>query len=783
MTSQAPGKGIGARLLRKEDARHLHGRAGFVGDISMPGLMEVAFLRSPLAHARIRRIGIPPELAGQVFTAADFGTAVKPIRTPNSTPGYKLSDFPALATGKVRMVGEPVAMCVAPTRAEAEDLCQQVTLELEELPVVVDALRARQPDSALVHEEFGDNLFVTTVTDVRFEECAAGAEVVVRREFDLARVAMVPMEGKGALAWWDEGADQLVVCTSTQIPHPVRGGLATCLGMDESRIRVIAPDVGGGFGFKSMLQPEEVCLAWLALTRRHPVRWTEDVREHLLAAAKAREHHTVVTVHADRRGRILALDVEFTADIGAYSAWPVSAALEIVQARSNFPGAYVIPGYRCRTYAVATNKPPVKPYRGVARPGICLAMELTLDAVAHAVGREPAEVKLENLVPAAAMPYKSVTGMLYDSGDYPRCLGTAIEKIGLSQWRARQRAGEPDGRLVGVGFLTYIETTALGAARWAAMGIAVVPGPERATLRLGADASLEIRVGVKSHGQSLETTLAQIAHEILGIDPADISVVHGDTGITPYSIGTINSRSITMAGGAVSRTSQALAERIQRIGAHLLGCAPGEARLAGGAVQGPGAAVPIREIAQAWHARPQDLPPDIGGPELTEGYTSQVDSGAVGYGTHAVAVAVDPETGAVEILDYVVVEDCGTVVNPMVVDGQIVGGTAQGIGMALYEEMPYDIFGQPLASTLGDYLLPGAAEVPRIRIYHMEIPSPYTAHGIKGCGEGGALGAPGAIVGAINDALRPLGAELNATPATPRRILDAIRHSREGAKR
>lgn len=770
-----PGKGIGARLLRKEDARHLHGRGTFVGDIAMPGLMEVAFLRSPLAHARIENVTVPAEIADRVYRANDLA-GVKPMQANNSIPGFKSSDYPILANGKVRMVGEPIAMCLAPSRAAAEDLCQQITLELTELPAVVDALAARRPGSSLVHEHWGDNLFLVTSTNSRFDELSEQADVVVTREYKLARQCMAPMEGKGALAYWDDRAEQLVVYTSTQVPHVIRTGLSICLGIDQGKIRVIAPDVGGGFGFKCVLQPEEVAVAWLAMTRHHPVRWTEDRREHLIAAANAREHHYVVTAYADKRGRLLALDAEVTVDVGAYSVWPFSAGLEAAQAGGNLPGPYAFDGYRCKTYSVATNKPPFIPYRGVARPGVCFAIELTIDAIARAVGREPAEVRGENLVPAEAMPYDNVTKKHYDSGDFQKSLSLAMEKIGLSDVRARQKSPEPDGRLIGVGFATYTEQTAHGTKVFASWGIPLVPGFEQATVRLTPDGGLEIRVGVQSHGQGMETTLAQVAHEALGIDPADIKVVHGDTALTPYSTGTYASRSIVMAGGAVSRSCAALAGRLKRIGAHLLQCRTEDVRLENSEVHGPRGHLPIREIAAVWYLRPENLPEDVdvGGLEATVGYKPKVDSGAFSYATHAAVVAVDPEIGAVEIIDYVIVEDCGTLVNPLVVEGQTYGGTAQGIGTALYEEMAYDASGQPLASTLADYLLPGAAEVPRLRMFHMETPSPYTEHGIKGVGEGGAIAPPGAIVNAINDALRPLGAELNDIPVTPRRLLEAI---------
>ncbi len=766
--------GIGARLIRKEDARLLRGRGKFTGDIKMPGMMDVAFLRSPLAHARLRGLSVPENFAGRVFRNEDL-TDVTPIRAHSGIPGFKRSDYPPLARDKVRFVGEPIAMCLAPTRAEAEDMAQAIGPDFDELAPVTDMLAARRTGAPLVHEEWGDNLFLATEVNGAIDDLPRDA-VVVRREYKMARQCMAPLEGKGVLAYWDSRDEQLVVITSTQVPHMIRTGLAECLGLEQRQLRVIAPDVGGGFGYKCVLQPEEVCIAWLALRRRHPVRWIEDRREHLVAGANARQHHYVVTAYADRSGRLLGLDAEVTVDVGAYSVWPFTACLEAAQAGGNLPGPYIVPVYRCKTFSVATNKPPFCPYRGVARPGVCFAIELTIDAIARAVGREPADVRRDNLVPAAAMPYINVTGKHYDSGDYPESLRLAVEKIDLRGMRERQRRGEPDGRLIGVGFATYTEQSAHGTKVFASWGIPLVPGFEQATVRLTPDGGLEVRAGTKSIGQGLETTLAQVANEILGIPPAAINVVLGDTALTPYSTGAYASRSMVMAGGAVSRSARVLAERIVRIGAHLMQCRPDQARLRDGLVRGPNTEVAMREIARVWYLRPEQLPDDVdvGGLEATVGYKPAVDTGAFSYATHAAAVAVDPETGFTEILDYVVVEDCGTVVNPMIVEGQTSGGTAQGIGTALYEESPYDVSGQPLASTLLDYVLPGAGEVPNIRITHLATPSPHTEHGIKGVGEGGAIAPPGAIINAINDALAKRGAEIAETPATPARILAAL---------
>jgi carbon-monoxide dehydrogenase large subunit len=773
MTSE----GIGARVRRKEDERHLHGRGRFVGDIAMPGLQEVAFLRSPVAHARLRRIVKP---AGADVVTAEDCPDLRPIVTRSAIPGYKVSAYPPLARGKVRFVGDILAMAIASSRAQAEDICEEISAELDELPPIVDVHRGRSDKSALLHEEWRDNLFLETAFDSGIEEIARTAPVKIERVYRTARQCMHPMEGKGVLAYWDFQVDQLVVVTSTQVPHLIRTGIAECLGIDQERLRIITPDVGGGFGYKCLLQPEEIAVAWLALHRRKPFRWVEDRREHLTAGANAREHHYKVTAYADARGRLLGLDAEVMVDTGAYSVWPFTACLEAAQAGGNLPGPYDFRGYRCRTYSVATNKPPFAPYRGVARPGVCFAMELTIDAIARAVGREPADVRAENLVPAAAMPYTNVTNKHYDSGDYVASLREAQRLIGLEAVRARQKTQEADGTLLGVGFATYTEQSAHGTKVFAAWGLPLVPGFEQATVKLTPDGGLEVRAGIVTIGQGLETTLAQVASEILSIPVSRITVKLGDTGITPYSTGAYASRGIVMAGGAVSKSAQKLAERIKRIAAHLMQRQPSEVRFNAGRIEAGGASIDFGDVGRAWYLRPDSLPDDVdtGGLEVTEGYKPLVDGGVFSYATHAAVVAVDPQTGIVKIRDYVVVEDCGRVVNPMIVEGQTYGGVAQGIGTALFEESTYDEQGQPLASTLMDYLLPGPAELPAIRMTHTETLSPYTAHGIKGVGEGGAIAPPAAIVNAINDALRPLGAELTEIPATPARVLAAIRAAR-----
>jgi carbon-monoxide dehydrogenase large subunit len=774
--SQAMGQGIGARVRRKEDARHLAGHGQFVSDIRIAGMKDVAFFRSPLAHACI--VSRTKPNGADVLFLADLA-GVKPMVTRSSIPGYKVSEWPAMAAERVRFVGEIVAMCVAETRARAEDLAEQVDVVFDELPVITSCEQGIAPGAALLHEQWGDNLFLQTTFDSGIASVIETAPIKVELDLSCARQTMNPMEGKGLVAWWDHRAGQLVVHSSTQVPHLIRAGVAEMLGIPQAIVRVAAPDVGGGFGYKCLLQPEELCIAWLAYTRKAAFRWIEDRREHLTAGANAREHHYKITAYADARGRMLALDAEISVDTGAYSVWPFTAVLEAAQAGGNLPGPYDLAAYRCKVFSVATNKPPFAPYRGVARPGVCFAIEQTIDAIARAVGREAADVRALNLVPGSAMPYVNITNKHYDTGNYPASLAQVREMIGLDAFRAGSRQ-DAQGRYIGIGFATYTEQSAHGTKVFAVWGLPLVPGYDQAHVKLTPDGALEVKAGIHTIGQGLETTLAQIAHQMTGVPFADIRVTLGDTATTPFSTGAYASRGIVMAGGAVSRASEVVAARIKAIAAHLMQTDAASVTFADGRIHAGASSIGFADVGRAWYIRPDQLPDDVDttGLEATEAYKPATDNGVFSFASHAVKVAVDVETGLVEILDYCIAEDCGRMVNPMIVEGQTYGGAAQGIGTALFEESTYDANGQPLASTLADYLLPGPAELPRFRLFHTETLTPHTAHGIKGVGEGGAIAPGAAIVNAINDALASLGARLNAVPASPERILAALAQAR-----
>ena len=781
--NEPPSHGVGAPLRRKEDERFLHGRGQYVADLRLPGMLDVAFVRSPLAHGRLVSITKPAGREGEVYTMDDL-VGVRPIRAVSGLAGFKPSDQWPLARGKVRQVGETIAMCVATSRARAEDLAEQVQVEIDSLPAVVDMLAARSAaPPALVHDDWGDNVFLHTHVKGDLAAIKAGAPIQVRRHIRTARQSMAPMEGRGVVCQWDSRLEQLVMHSAAQMPHINRAGLSECLGLDQGQIRVIAPDVGGGFGYKGILLPEEICLAWLAMQLQCPVRWIEDRGEQLTANANCREHDYDITLYAERDGRLLAVDCDATVDSGAYSSYPFSACLEAAQVGSILPGPYKMAAYDCRTWSVATNTPPILPYRGVARTGVCFAIELMMDAVARAAGLEPQAVRLANLVQPQEMPYDNITGKHFDSGDYPQALNRAIEALDLPKWRARQQAGGEPHIRIGVGHSIYCEQAAHGTSVYHGWGIPMVPGFEGCHARLTPDGVLELRIGAHSHGQGMETTLAQVANTVLGITEQRVRLVHGDTALSPYSTGTWGSRCAVMSGGAVAAACKALLERVQAIAAALLDAPAATLCAADGAVTDPasGRSVTLTEVAHAWYRQPQRMPADVNpaGLEVTAGYKAQRDTGTFSYAAHACALAVDTELGTVEILDYVICEDGGVLLNPLIADGQVLGGLAQGIGTALFEEMPYDADGQPLAPTLADYLLPGATEVPMARLDHMETPSPYTEFGQKGIGEGGAIAPPAAIVNAINDALAALGVEITECPASPRRILQALQRARD----
>jgi carbon-monoxide dehydrogenase large subunit len=777
MIEPATSKGIGRSILRNEDRRLLAGRSSFIADVSPPGVWEVAFLRSPVAHARIVSVEKPEGAEGRVFVLADLGD-VLPIRADSQAPGFRPSDYPAMASDKVRFVGEPVAICLGRTRAEAEDLAQSVVVAYDELRPLSDLSQSTDPAFEAIHPGWTQNVFLeTTIEAGDIEAARAQASVTLTRNLRMNRQAIVSLEGRGVVTYPDERTGELVVYSSTQFPHVIRTALAHCLQMKESEIRVVAPEVGGSFGVKNNLNPEELALAALTRKTGKSLRWIEDRREHLIASAHAREHRYEITLHADREGRVLGLEALIDVDAGAYSVWPWTSPMEAGMAVGFLPGPYTITNYRGTARTCATNKSPLGPYRGVGRPGACFGIERMMEELAAHLGLDPVEVRLRNYVRPDQFPWKSAGGKTYDIGDYGASARAARELIKPERVAELRRRFVGTGIEIGIGYATYLEQTAHGTAEWVQRGLPVVFGYEQAAMQMTPDGMVIIDVPIQNHGQGLETTLAQVAHEELSIDPALVIVRHGDTSQAPYGMGTFASRSMVMSGGAVGRAAEMLATKIKAIGAHLLQAPVETARLADGAVVAgdAGASVSFREIAVAAYLRPERLPDTVEpGLSVIAAYRTSRDTGAWSYGTHAALVAVDTGTGIIKLIDYVIAHDCGTIVNPMIVDGQMMGGLAQGIGTAIFEEAPYNADGQPLATTFMDYLVPGATEIPPTHIEHLSIPSPITRYGIKGMGEGGAIAPPASICNAVNDALRHLGVAINETPLTPERIIQAL---------
>jgi carbon-monoxide dehydrogenase large subunit len=775
------GFGIGARLPRLEDARFLEGRGQFCADIALPGTLHAAFVRSPHAHARILAIRKPQGFEKQVYCADDLA-GVGRLRSAAKLPGFKPSDWPILAAGKVRHVGEPVAMAIGATPAEAEDIASLVEMEFEPLRPVVTMADALKKAAPFVHDDWGDNVLV----DIKLEggdlaAAKANAAYVIERSIRMNRMHPLALEGRACIATYDSRLDELVVFVAHQLPVPIQIGLSQVLGISQRRLRVIAPDVGASFGLKTYVESETVCVAWAAMRLRRPVRWVQDRYESLVCDANCRDYQCKITAYIDAGGRVLGLECDVIVDSGAYSPWPWPAGIEGGLALSNIQGCYDIGALRGRAINVVSNKPAGQPFRGVARPLSCIAHEVVMDAIADAVAIDPVEARLRNFVRPEQMPYVSITKKTLDSGDYAAALKRAAAMVDLAAIRARQRKGEPDGRLIGIGFASFYEQTAYGTGPfgYAAWGIELVPGMEPAVARLTGDGELVIEVGSHSQGQGHETAFAQVAHEILGVDPRKVSVRYGDTSTSPAGTGTYTSRSMVTTGGAIAEACRALMAPITRIGAHLMQCKEGDVEIRNGRVHGPRGSVEFSEIGRAWYHHPEDLPANMDpvGLTATAGHKAH-DPGVFSYSAHAAVIALDPEIGSVELLDYAIVADCGTQVNPLLVEGQIVGGFSNGLGNALYEENTYDELGQPTATTLAEYTAPTAPSTPDVKLDFIVTPSPFSAFGIKGIGENGAIGPPAAIMNAVNDALRPLGAAVFETPVTARRVRDSIAQAR-----
>ena len=756
----------GRSVKRVEDPHLLTGRGAYLDDLRLPGLLHAAFVRSVHAHAEVRRVvterargapGVAAALSGQ-----DLPEWVRPLAPRLEGPGFRPTEWPALAPERVRFVGEPVAALCAESPAQAADACDLVEVDCEPLPGVADVESALAPGAPLLHEGVhGNVLFRSDYSLGDVDGAFARAAVVLRETFRHGRCSASPLEPRGIIASWE--GERLTVWTGTQAPHIVRTALARAFHVPDSHVRVIVPDTGGGFGQKMHVLPEDLAVAALAWVAGRPVKWIETRRENLAAAAQAREGRVDIEAAADHDGVLLALRARVVSDNGAYHIHPLTAALEPPGTAAIIPGPYRTPAYAWEALAVATNKPPLGAYRGVGMTMGAFVMERTLDLLAERLGLDPAEIRRRNLIPRDAYPFASAAGLVYDSGDFPKALEMALELAGYDALKRERDEARTRGPLLGVGISCYTEYTGMGSATYRQRGMVEVPGPESARVSVEADGTVRCLLSFSSQGQGHATTAAQIVADQLGVPLEQVVVSQPDTADTPEGSGTFASRGAVVQQGAAGAAAVTLKKKILDLAGGLLEASPADLLLDGArvTVRGmPDRGVTLAEVARA--AGTATL-------EVTERFDppGPTFSGAV----HVASVEVDAETGRVTVRRYVVVEDCGPVINPMIVEGQVHGAVAQGIGEALGERLVYDESGQLLTGSLMDYPLPAAADLPSFTLGHLETPSPLTPGGRKGMGEGGTIGAPAAIANAVADAVKPLGVRVTSLPILPEALV------------
>jgi carbon-monoxide dehydrogenase large subunit len=774
---------IGARIKRTEDPRLLTGRGAYTDDRKVPGLLHVAFRRSDHSHALIRSIDttqakqVPGVVA--VFTAEDMADVAAVFATSRMKDYHTTAIF-ALATGKVRFAGEAVVGVVAQSRYLAEDAAELIDIEYEPLPLVIDPEEAVQAGAALLHEDAGTNVLLAREFkrgDV--EAVIAAAPVKVSARFRFRRKTPVAMENRTYLAEFDSGRGALTLHSSTQIPGIIRDALSEALDMPGHSLRVVAPDVGGGFGGKGSLYPEELFVAFAARRLERSVKWTSDRMEDLASTSQGFDEIVDAELALDNEGRTLALRAEVIGDVGAYSIYPWTAVLEPVQVVSFLPGPYKIEAYRGRVRGVATSKPPTGPYRGVGRPAATFVTESLMDMAARRLGMDPKHIRLKNMVHPNEFPYKIGSGIVWDQCAFTECLEAACAAADYPALRARQHEARAQGRWFGIGIACYAELTGIGSRISVAPGMPINTGTETAKILMDSTGAVTAAFGIASHGQGLETTLAQVVAEHLGARVEDIRIVQGDSAAVVNATGTYASRSMVLAGGAATLAAKELKQKITRAASHLLEAAAEDIQVFDGvaSVVGTDRRMSFRQLARAVYSEMGRIPADQR-EEL--GSTQSYDPifGTSATAAHLAVVEVNPQTYQVRVERFIVAEDCGRIVNPMIVDGQVHGGVAQGIGAALFEEVVFNEDGQPLTASLVDYLIPTAAEIPDIEVVHIEADSPTTLGGYRGMGEGGTIGAPAAIANALSDALSPLGIEITDLPATPERLHRLVESAR-----
>lgn len=769
----------GRSLRRFEDPALVRGLGRFVADVAdhHNGTLHAAFVRSPAPAGKIRSIEAPP--GAPVLTAASFD-GIGTICARLDRPDFVALETPVLASDAVRHPGEPVALVVAGSRAEAEDLAEQVIVDIEATPPVLDAAAAIDPAAPAVHPGLEMPMGNNVVLDARMatggvDEAFESADEIVTLDIRAHRQNALPIEARGALAAHDPATGRTTLTAANQMPHMLRTALADILDIPEAEVRVVTPEVGGGFGQKMCVPREYVALVAAARLLGTTIAWIEDRSENLLASWHSRDHGYRLRGAFTADGLLLGLDADIVCNIGAYSNYPVTFGVEPLMAMAELPGPYRLSQYRVRSRGVTTNMCPIAPYRGVSRPVLTLAMERLMDTAARRLDLDPVEIRHANLV--KEFPYSMPTGLPVDPGSYVETLDAAAEAIDLESFRRRQQKAAAEGRYLGVGFSVFGERTGYGTPAFAARAMEITPGYETVQLEMNPSGDVTARIGASPHGQGLATALSQLLADELGVEPQQVAVVHGDTDNTPYGWGTFASRSMVIAGGATKLAAERLAARLKEIAAHHLEASPEDIRLEQGSavVAGTTVGVTLPEIARIAHHSSHRLPDGLE-PGLAVAATYD-PAGTFSNACHAAVVEVDPDTGRVEIERFVVVADAGLEVNPMIVEGQIHGGVTQGIANALYEELVVDDDGNLLTASLMDFLPPTAAEVPTIEVTHIQTITDASITGAKGVGEGGAIGAPAAVLNAISDALSPLGIEVNEMPATPARVRELIRRA------
>jgi carbon-monoxide dehydrogenase large subunit len=772
-------RAVGSPVLPDEAIPLVEGEGRFLNDIRLPGMYHVAFLRSQHAHARLRSVNPSKarELPGviKVLTGKELLGQVEPFRSmPNRFSGGESIQH-WLAVDKVRFCGEAICAVVAEDRATAEDAVELIEVDYEPLPVVTDPRLGERDGAPLVHDTCPNNYLIKREFERgNVDEAFRNAHLAVKRKFRIGRKQALCLEGRGCVAAFRESSFTLTVWISHQLPYVVRHYIAKHLRMPENEVRVIIPHTGGGFGQKASIYPEEFVCAHLALELRRPVKWVEDRFENMVASTHARDQYIEVEVAVDRDGRILALSSDVWVDVGAYSTYLWSAGMEPLQTAGLMPGPYKVQAMRYRTRGVATNKTPVGPYRAVGRPSASASLELLLDEVARKLKLDPVELRQRNLIPNEAMPYRNGNNLVHDNVNYLPCLKLSTAKADYERLRAEQRVPLGNGKLRGIGIACYAELTGLGTSTAVGPGTLLQPGRDAVTLRLETSGVLTIAAALPSQGQRIMTAMRQVASDELGIKLEDITSISNDTAMAPYGFGTFASRTAVFGSGAVIKAARELRQRILAMGAFVLQVPAEQLTIANSIVQTVDRAksISLREMTEKSYFSAKDIPQELNpGFEVTAFYDPKF--GSFAGGAHIAVVDVDPQTGQVTVVRYVAAEDVGTIINPAVVEGQIIGGIAQGIGEALLEELVYDEAGQPRTVTLADYLIPSALEIPQIELHHANTPSAALG-GFKGCGEGSIIGAVGAVACAVADALSRRGGDIHEFPATPERVLKGL---------